>query len=119
MKHILISVLFIVFAAVQWNDPDAHIWIPVYLVVAIVAFLGFRGRYYSKPYLALSAILVLWMATYLPHIYDWVIGGMPNIAGSMKAESPFIELTREFFGLLICFAAIWYYYIQSKKVKDA
>ncbi len=115
MKHLIIAFLFLLFAAVQWNDSDSYVWISVYLAPAVTALLAFKGRYYRYPTFILLIVLILWMASYVPHITQWIEDGMPNIAGSMKAESPYIELTREFFGLFICLVAIWYYYILAKK----
>lgn len=115
MVHLILFVIFLSFALVQWNDSDFIIWMPVYLSLSAVALLAYNGRFYKNAYLVIAAILGLWMASYIPHMLDWVDDGMPDIAGSMKAESPYIELTREFFGLLICFAAICYYYILSKR----
>ena len=113
--HLLLAILFLLFALVQWNDGDFLIWMPPYLITALIAMLAYFGRFYRYVYLAVLAVLALWMASYLPHIARWFGDGMPNIAGSMKAESPYIELTREFFGLFLCTAAIWYYYILSKR----
>lgn len=116
--HLLVALLFFVFAVVQWNDPDALIWIPVYVVVGSMAILAFYGRYYRWPYLLVTTGIVLWMASYIPKMNQWISMGMPNIVESMRAEAPHIEWTREFFGLLICFAAAAYYYLRAKISKD-
>jgi hypothetical protein len=42
---------------------------------------------------------------------------MPSITASMKAESPYIELSREFFGLLLCAIAALYYLIKAKRIQ--
>jgi hypothetical protein len=54
------------------------------------------------------------MISYIPDIIDWINGGMDNIAGSMKAEEPHIELAREFFGIVICLSVIVIYYFKNK-----
>ena len=114
--HLLISIVFVAFAVMQFNDPDSLIWVGLYLIVAVVAFLAWKEKYYRMIYLGLLAILILWWASYLPEFAQWVRDGMPNIAASMKAESPYIELVREFFGLFISIIFISFYYIQSKKL---
>ena len=58
--------------------------------------------------------LVLITATYLPAMLKWVGEGMPTITGSMQAESPHIELIREFFGLMLSTVVLGYYYMKSK-----
>jgi len=37
--HLVISLLFLSFAIMQWNDADAIIWIIMYIGVSGVAFL--------------------------------------------------------------------------------
>lgn len=117
MKHKIIAFVFFLFAAVQYNDSDAWIWIPVYLVVSSIAILVDRKKYYPKVCLILCLIMLVAMFTYVPQVIDWAQNGFPSITGSMQASSPFIEFIREFFGLLICLAALLYYYSYSKNIK--
>ena len=51
----------------------------------------------------------------MPEVIDWFSDGMPNIADSMQASSPYIELVREFFGLLISLIGMTFYLVISKK----
>jgi len=71
--HIIIGIVFIIFAILQYNDPDYYIWIPVYSLISFIAFSTAAS------------------------------------AGSMKAETPHIELMRELFGLIISLVATIYY----------
>lgn len=41
-----------------------------------------------------------------PGVIHWVQQGFPDIAGAMKASTPVIEESREFFGLVIAFATM-------------
>ncbi|WP_116106479.1 transmembrane 220 family protein [Lewinella sp. IMCC34191] len=107
--HLVVAVLFALFAYWQLNDPDWPIWVLMYGSVAVIAVWNF----FSKPprllvYVALGAAAI-WMLTLVPDLITWIGEGMPTIAGQMKAESPHIELTREFFGLLICTIALAMY----------
>ncbi|PPK88822.1 transmembrane family 220 protein [Neolewinella xylanilytica] len=99
--HLLVAVLFALFAYWQLNDPDWPLWVAMYGSVSVVGLWSFLAR---PPrvliYLALG-VAVIWMLTLVPDLFNWISDGMPTIAGQMKAESPHIELTREFFGLLI------------------
>ncbi len=113
--HLSISVLFMLFAIVQWNDPDAFIWILMYVVVSAVAFLAFKGKSYPWLNAGVTAILIVSILFYVPDVVDWFGDDMPNIADSMKASSPYIELVREFFGLFISLVAMTFYLIISKK----
>ena len=115
--HLFLAIIFFLFAAVQWNDPDSLIWIVMYLVIAVIAFLAFRGKLFYRTNAFLGIILFLGLLLYIPDVISWVHDGMPNIADSMKASSPYIELVREFFGLLISLiAAVFYIIIAKKKI---
>lgn len=109
--HGLIALLFVLFAYWQLNDPDWPLWLGMYGSVAVVA--GSAAAASPRKwfvYLAL-AVSTIWMLTMLPDLISWIGQGSPTIAGRMEAESPHIELTREFFGLLICSLTLgWYAY---------
>jgi hypothetical protein len=109
-------VLFILFAGLQYNDPDPYIWIPIYGYGAVLCWLAFRGRYFPKAYLT-GIVLYFGYAVYLffekDGVWDWITKHKAsNIAGSMHAETPWIEDTREFFGLVILMVVLgidyWY-----------
>ncbi|MCP9236085.1 transmembrane 220 family protein [Lewinella sp. JB7] len=99
--HLLVALLFILFAYWQLNDPDWPLWVAMYGTVATVAAWWAFSRPPRWLVYAGLAVSAIWMASLLPDLIGWIGEGMPTIAGQMKAESPHIELTREFFGLLI------------------
>lgn len=73
----LLCLLMVLFAAVQYNDPDLWFWIPIYLVPALWAGLGAwrPGRLLEPlPSLGLAASLVLavvFTAVYWPSDVGW------------------------------------------------
>ena len=103
--NIVFIVLFVVFAALQYNDPDPYIWIPLYLYGAYLCYKGLKKQY--SPALFLTGLFVYSAyAVYLfvdkTGVLNWVTNhDAENIAASMKATKPWIEETREFFGLVI------------------
>lgn len=107
--HLLIGLLFIICAIVQWNDPDYYIWIPVYLATAYLPLAHFFNNPYKLFSKILGVVLLVWSITYFPALWEWLSGGTPSIVGSMKAESPHIELIREVLGLFLCLIAAFYY----------
>lgn len=113
--HLLISVIFLSFAIMQWNDPDALPWIVMYAVVSAVAFLAFRGKHYIWINAALVAIMVVALISYIPDLRDWFSDGMPSITESMQASSPYIELVRESLGLLISLITMIVYLLIAKR----
>ena len=50
--NLLFSLVFFVFAALQYNDPDPYIWMPIYLYATILCWLAFRNQFYPKAYIA-------------------------------------------------------------------
>ena len=103
--NLLFAILFVVCAALQYNDPDPILWIPIYLYAAILCFFAFRGKYYVTAMLTGITLYVLY-AIYLfftdNGVVDWVTKHeAESLTQSMKASSPWIEDTREFFGLCI------------------
>lgn len=115
MIHKVIAAIYILCAAVQYNDPDFYIWIPLYLIPAAVAIAFDRGRRDTKLFLGFCLAYLIFMLLYTPDVISWVTNGTPSIAASMKAESPFIEFVREFFGLGICLVGLFWYYRKSKE----
>jgi hypothetical protein len=117
--NLIWCILFILFAALQYNDPDPYIWVSIYLYAAILCWLAFRGRYYPIAYLTGIVIYVAY-AIYLfvakDGVWDWMMQHEgANIAGAMHAEKPWIEQTREFFGLVILITVLTIDYIYSRR----
>ena len=104
--HLAVAALFCLCAYWQLNDPDWNQWVAAYGVVAFVAVRYFFGGLRPIVPLLPALVLFVWWCTYVPDFVQWVNDGMPTITGSMKAEAPHIELTREFFGLLICWGTL-------------
>lgn len=103
--NIAFVVLFIIAAALQYNDPDAYIWIPIYLFGAFLCYKAIQQKH--NPLLYISGILIYSAyAIYLfidkTGVLSWATKhNAENIAETMKASKPWIEETREFFGLLL------------------
>jgi hypothetical protein len=107
LARYLVAALFGLFAYFQLNDPDPWGWVALYGSVAIL-YLWSAHRQLPRLVKQGGVLLILiWAVSLLPDFINWVQMGMPTITGSMKAEAPHIELTREFLGLVICGLAIW------------
>ncbi len=116
--NIFFSVVFILFAVVQYNDPDAYLWIPIYLYPALLCYLKFAQKPISKmAYWAgflVFGVYAIYKMFDTNGIIDWVqFHNASNIASTMKAEKPWIEESREFFGLLIILIVLGINYIQK------
>lgn len=104
--NVFLILIFILSAALQYNDPDPYIWISIYLYAAIACYLALRKLYYKLFYFA-GIVFCLSYAVFLffdkNGVLTWItVHDSENIVQSMKATKPWIEETREFGGLLIC-----------------
>jgi len=97
----MLAVIFALFAAVQYNDPDPIQWILLYGLVAVHFMLAALGRMNRLAVWLTLAAAAIWAATLLPDFMNWIRMGEPSIVETMKAEQPWIELTREFLGLVL------------------
>jgi general stress protein CsbA len=118
--NIIFCILFVLFAALQYNDPDPYLWIPIYLYSAGLCFLAVRKEYHPKACLIGIGIYLIY-ALYLffdrTGVLNWAGDHhAENIAQSMHAEKPWIEETREFFGLVILIVVLAINYQFAKKI---
>ncbi|RFM34599.1 transmembrane 220 family protein [Chitinophaga silvisoli] len=119
--NIIWCILFIIFAGLQYNDPDPYVWMPIYLYGATCCALAARGKFYRKAYIA-GIIVYICYAVYKffdqNGVLDWATKHHgENIAETMKASQPWIEETREFFGLFILIAVLAINYIYAGRKK--
>jgi uncharacterized membrane protein YfcA len=108
--NIIFCIAFLAFAYVNLNDIDAPLWVTIYMVAAICCGLAAYGLYYPTIYLiAIAFYLVYAVILFFAKdgVRDWIIKyKRPSIVETMQAEKPYIEKTREFFGLLIITGAL-------------
>lgn len=127
IAHLIATALFGTFAWVQINDLDpaiyhepssldALLWFTFYLLIAILFIVSiFRKISATILVVALASCLVEMVITG-PGLFQNLFGeedfSMTQV--SMTAENPRVELTREFFGALIAFAAVLYLLIKRR-----
>ena len=113
--------IFISFAVVQYNDPDPYLWIPIYLYPAALCFLAAREKFYRNAYIGGFIFFSLYAVYKLLDqngVIDWLrFHDAANIAATMKAEQPWIEESREFFGLVIILIVLFINYKKFIKSK--
>lgn len=100
----IFAAVFALFALVQYNDPDPLSWILLYGGVAAHFIMAALGKMYRPAVWLWLAAAMIWAATLVPDFVGWLQMGAPSIVETMKAEKPWVELTREFLGLLIAAA---------------
>lgn len=108
-----LAVLFFLFAAVQFNDPDPLLWIAIYGIVGLVSAGAFFRKYHQYTLISLILIITVWSLILLPNVFTWLSSSqLSEIAGEMMSDKPYIEGTRELGGLLIADLALVYHWRQ-------
>ena len=112
-----LAALFLLFAVLQYNDPDPGLWMLVYGAMSIACATAIFNRF-SLPLMTVMAggYLIL-SALHVDGMLQWLKS--PNrkllFDDVAKMQYPYIEEAREFLGLLICLIALLYlFYLQKK-----
>lgn len=115
--NIIFCLSFLVFAWFNLNDKDSWLWVPIYMAASVCCALAAFGWYYPLIYLFLISFYLVYAVILFfaeDGVRDWVVKyKQPSITESMQATKPYIEQTREFFGLLIIAAALAINYFAS------
>lgn len=115
--NLVLAACFVVFALLQFNDDpnDVWFWVIIYsLVAGISAFAAF-GRYNMWVIVIGIGMVVYELFRKFPAFAQWMSDGMPSIVEKMEASSPYVELVREFLGLVICLAVLIFHYVRYTK----
>ena len=118
--NIIFFLSFLGFAYVNANDKDSWLWVPIYALAAIGCGLAALHRFYPVVYLFLIAFYVIYAVILFfskDGVRDWIVKYKnPSIVESMQATKPYIEKTREFFGLIIISVALLINYLSATHV---
>ncbi|SFC04938.1 Transmembrane family 220, helix [Parapedobacter composti] len=116
--NIAFCILFVISAAVQYNDADPYIWIPLYLYGAWLCYEAAKGRCRPRAYGAgifVYLLFILYFLFFKQGVIDWFqYHPAKDLVKSMKADRPWIEETREVMGLTILIAVLAINWIASK-----
>ena len=113
--YIILTLIFGAFAFFQYNDPDWYIWMILYGFVALMSFLAIYDRFNNTVLIPAMIIFILYFIYLVPNIFEWVQSGQS--IGAMSEERPYVEGTREAFGLLLCLGAMFLLYRKGLKQK--
>jgi len=99
-----------VFGYLNLNDKDSWLWVPIYVLAAVLCGLVPLGMVFPTVYLIAMGFYLIY-AVFLfvakDGVWDWITKyKSQSLVQSMQATKPYIEQTREFFGLLIATGAI-------------
>lgn len=103
--NIFFIIIFIIFAALQYNDPDPYVWMPIYLYAAFLCYRAIQHKYSKVLYIiGLVGYIGYGIGLFFDKVgvLDWMEKHQAeSLVQSMQATKPWIEETREFFGLVI------------------
>ena len=103
---LLMAVLFIAAAYVQWNDADATRWYFVYGIAALASILYYLGRLNFVVALLLGVLYIVGCVMLWPEKWEGVTIGEGDIEN--------IERARESLGLLITAIVMFIYAIRIR-----
>ncbi len=92
-------IVYLLCAAVQYNDPDTILWISLYLAAASMCIAEFRPQPPRWPPRIMALISVVWIGTLIPGIVGQV--SLDDIFTSMSMTTNAMEQAREIGGLLL------------------
>ncbi len=103
--NIVFCIVFLISAALQYNDTDPLLWIPIYLYGAWLCYMAARNRYLPRGYflgLVVYLAMIVYFLVFKHGVVDWFQHHpAKDLVKTMKAEQPWIEETREVMGLMI------------------
>ena len=103
--NIFFIIIFLIFAALQYNDPDPYVWMPIYLYAAFLCYRAIQHKYSKVLYIiGLVGYIGYGIGLFFDKVgvLDWMEKHQAeSLVQSMQATKPWIEETREFFGLVI------------------
>jgi hypothetical protein len=105
----ILFLIFLAFAIFQLNDPDGIVWFSIYLTVGLICLLQNFVRIPKIILIIATISLLVYSAFHFSLFIDYLnTDHKGEIFGEMVYEKPYLEGAREFLGLLIASAAIFY-----------
>lgn len=103
---LLMAVLFIAAAYVQWNDPDATLWYFIYGIAALASIFYYLGKLNFILALLLGVLYLVGCVMLWPEKWEGVTVGEGDIEN--------VERARESLGLLITSIVMFIYAIRIR-----
>jgi hypothetical protein len=119
--HGFLALMFLAFAALQFNDPDPALWILIYVAMAFICVMAIFNVY-SKTAMGILAVGYIAYCIFLwPGVSEWLAQQNKGVLFDdvMKMEHLYIEESREFLGLVICLVVLAFYGILALRKKPA
>ncbi|WP_266365022.1 transmembrane 220 family protein [Tellurirhabdus rosea] len=92
---VIFGILFLISAALQYNDPDPEVWVPIYLFGVVACVLGYLRI--GKPWFFAGMAVIYLVAAY----FQWPPAFEGFLLNEMGMKTLNVELARESGGLAI------------------
>jgi hypothetical protein len=100
--NVIMLAMFIMSTVVQFNDPDAPVWIAIYAAAAVMTALEIRRRAALWAAATLVLIAVVWSGYIGRRVHGVPFG---SLFAQWEMKDIHVEEAREMYGLLI--VAVW------------
>ena len=113
----IFAVLFLGFTALQFNDPDPYLWVPIYGSMVVVCVMAVRGKVYRNFLLTLALFYLVYIVILSPSAWTLLSSDKRLLVFDDIAtmQNVYVEEAREFFGLIICLTVLVINYLARKK----
>lgn len=93
--------MFVIFAALQYNDAQPVMWMTAYGVAAVLSGFAAANQTFRLANIATIVFITIWLLISLPDFIDVMLNGLGD--NSFKTKSQYIN---EFFGLIVIISAL-------------
>ncbi|MDO9551757.1 transmembrane 220 family protein [Rhodonellum sp.] len=101
------TLIFLLFAYFQLNDPDPEIWVSIYVAAMVFTGLAVRGKHPLIPLSIAILVCIIGALYYFPEsVSGWI--GQELEQKDLTMKTPQMEEARETFGLLIIAVVLGY-----------
>ena len=111
-----LALMFLVFALLQYNDPDPGMWMLVYGAMCFVCLASAFNRFSLGLMIPMAGGYLILSALHVDGMLEWLKS--PNrkrlFDDVAKMQYPYIEEAREFLGLLICVVVLLYVFYRQR-----
>lgn len=106
--YIILAIMFLLFALLQWNDPDPLAWIILYGYMAVICLMAAWGNVRTWPLVVGLVCYGFYALLLASSFWIWITSPDKTLLFDefAKMQNQYIEETREFLGLLICLGVL-------------
>lgn len=111
----LLFLIFTLFAYWQFNDPDPVLWVGIYGILALVSLLRVFGIFSRGLAIVFMIALAVYSLFKIGGVIEWIgADDKSSVFGTMTPDKPYVELTREFLGLVLGFLGMFVHYKMKR-----